>query len=234
MLAESKREIQARLDDENLLVLDVGGWANPFPRADWVIDLMPYESRGLYGDRPGPSRFGQETWIQRDICDRKPWPFADGQFDFAICSHTLEDVRDPVWVCAELIRVAKAGYIEVPSRLEEQTYGIHGPWVGWAHHHWLVDVSPRRIQFVFKSAVLQGRPSARLETEIGATLTEAERVQTMFWEGEFEFGERIFLEPGELDRHLDGPIAVHASELAARLDKRSPLKRIRERLLGRA
>src|SRR5204863_8798249 len=37
-------------------------------------------------------------------------------------------------------RVGKAGYIEVPSRLEEQTLGVHGPWVGWSHHRWLVDV----------------------------------------------------------------------------------------------
>ena len=54
----------------------------------------------------------------------------DGFFDFAICSHTLEDVCDPVWVCEELARVAKAGYIEVPSRLEEQAWSFQGPWVG--------------------------------------------------------------------------------------------------------
>ena len=57
-----------------------------------------------------------------------------------ICSHTLEDVRDPIWVCSEIQRVAKAGYIEVPSRLEEQSYGFQGPWVGWGHHHWLIEV----------------------------------------------------------------------------------------------
>src|SRR5436853_6676304 len=31
---------------EGDLVLDVGGWIQPFTRADWVIDLMPYETRG--------------------------------------------------------------------------------------------------------------------------------------------------------------------------------------------
>ena len=58
-----------------------------------------------------------------------------------------------------MIRVGKAGYIEVPSRLEEQSYGFQGPWVGWGHHRWLVDVEDGRIEFVFKHHVLHGRES---------------------------------------------------------------------------
>src|SRR5437660_900233 len=86
------------------VVLDIGGWADPFARADWVLDRMPYETRGLY-ERMGwvqraaePERFTRETWIERDLCDREPYPFADNDVDFVICSQTLEDLRDPVWV----------------------------------------------------------------------------------------------------------------------------------------
>jgi len=114
-------------------VLDVGGWAAPLARADSVLDIMPWETRGLYGDAdPAAERFDAQTWVQRDICSREPWPFADGAFDFVVCSHTLEDVRDPIWVCCELSRVARAGYVEVPSRLVEQSRGVQGDWVGWA------------------------------------------------------------------------------------------------------
>src|SRR5215204_5526988 len=116
MLAGSRARIEAKLAAD-ALVLDVGGWGSPWPRADWVIDLMPYETRGLYGpaarDR---ERFSRETWVERDVCAREPWPFGDDQFDYAVCSHTLEDLRDPVYVCAELNRIARAGYVEVPSR----------------------------------------------------------------------------------------------------------------------
>src|SRR3954468_14104941 len=123
MLERSRQAIEDRLGEEDV-VLDVGGWAKPFSRADWVIDLMPYETRGLYGydKESAEERFTADTWALHDICAHVPWPFADNQFDFAICSHTLEDIRDPVWVCSELQRVARAGYIEVPSRLEEQTW----------------------------------------------------------------------------------------------------------------
>ena len=142
VLESSAHAIAERLDAD-ALVLDVGGAARPFPRSDWILDLIPYDARGQLGwdgDRAA-ERFGPDTWVQRDICDREPWPFADRQFDFAICSHTLEDVRDPVWAARELQRVAAAGYIEVPALREELTYGIQGPWVGWGHHHWLC---PRR------------------------------------------------------------------------------------------
>ena len=208
MLPASRERILSELA-EDALVLDVGGWAKPLARADWVIDLMPYETRGLYGERdPDPERFSAETWVQCDFCDRGNWPFEDGQFDFVICSHTLEDVRDPVWVCSEMNRVARAGYIEVPSRLDEQSYGIHGDWVGWSHHHWLVDVAPNRVEFVFKSWSLGSRPEYFLTPEEAATLADEERVQAMFWEGELEARERIFIGAGELEGYLAEPIAA--------------------------
>jgi hypothetical protein len=97
MLPENLAQLLQRPDDQ--LVLDVGGWAAPVNRADWVIDLMPYESRGVLmpgGFGPGPERFDAGRWVVADICSHQPWPFADDQFDFAICTFTLEDVRDPI------------------------------------------------------------------------------------------------------------------------------------------
>ena len=46
MLAESLARIESQLPGE-AVVLDVGGWGKPLARADWVADLMPWESRGL-------------------------------------------------------------------------------------------------------------------------------------------------------------------------------------------
>jgi len=92
VLPSARDRIAGSVGDDDL-VLDVGGWAEPFARADWVIDLEPYATRGLYGDRiaAGAERFTADTWVVRDICDRERWPFHDGQFAFAICAHTLEE-----------------------------------------------------------------------------------------------------------------------------------------------
>ncbi|TML25525.1 MAG: class I SAM-dependent methyltransferase [Actinobacteria bacterium] len=227
MLASSRWRMLERLDDSDL-VLDVGGWASPFERADWVIDLQPYATRGRYDYDRGAAheRFSERTWVRRDVCDHDPWPFADGQFDFAVCAQTLEDVRDPVWVCRELCRVARAGYVEVPSRLEEQSLGVHGPWIGWSHHRWLCDVSDGRIEFVAKPHLLHARASDHCPAGFHATLTPEERVAQLWWEGSFEYGERVFFEAAELDAYLADFVAAHRPGPPGR----GPLRR----LLGRA
>lgn len=219
MFEDSVRQISKRLDG-SATVLDVGGWARPFNRADWVLDLMPHGTRGVLGrDGPERERFGAETWLQRDICAREPWPFDDDFFDFVVCSHTLEDVRDPVWVCAELQRVARAGYVEVPSRLEEQAWNVQGPWVGWGHHHWLIDVEADDIAFVFKSHILGGLPGSAFPAKFADGLADRERVQMLWWEGAFTYRERLFYEPAELNGYLTdfvrenlGAAAAHASD----------------------
>src|SRR2546427_11577776 len=142
------------------IVLDLGGWARPFNRANYVIDAEPYGTRGYYG-KWLPAQAGQqesftkETWIQRDICERTPFPFADKTIDFVICSHTLEDVRDPLWVCSEMMRVGKRGYIEVPSRAFESALGIERPrQAGLSHHRWLIDIAGDEITFLQKYHII--------------------------------------------------------------------------------
>jgi hypothetical protein len=208
MLDSSRTRLLDAIGPDDVVV-DVGGWADPFERADWVVDLMPYDTRGLY-EREGwvqprvrdRERFTAETWVQRDICDREPYPFADKSVDFAICSHTLEDVRDPVWVCRELQRIAKAGYVEVPSRLEEQSWGVDGPYVGWSHHRWLVDVTEGALEFVLKLHSIHSRAGQHFPRAFWEALTEAERVQTLWWTGELACSERVFLEQEPADAYL--------------------------------
>ncbi len=233
MLPESRRRILDTVPD-GALVLDLGGWADPFPRADWVVDLMPYRTRGLYqrkGWKPPatePERFTEATWIQRDLCAREPYPFADDQFDFAICSQTLEDVRDPIWICGELARVARAGYIEVPSRLEEQSWGVHGrPYVGWPHHHWVIDVSGSHVQFTFKPHAIHSSPQDHFPDGFWQTLSEEERVQTLWWEGSFSASERILLDD---DPHLAQFVAAEASRRQMPARRAGGLSRVASRL----
>jgi hypothetical protein len=175
-------------------VLDIGGWARPFNRANYVLDAEAYETRGYYGPlRPaqGGSReyFTKETWIQRDICEKTPFPFADKELDFVICSHTLEDIRDPLWVCAEMIRVAKRGYVEVPSRVVESCRGVEPGQVGWTHHRWLVDIRERRITFTMKYHMIHSRRKFSLPHSYFRSLTERETVQWLFWEDSFAYEE---------------------------------------------
>ena len=152
------RELPGKIQD-NDLVLDVGGGLSPLSRADFVLDFLPWEFEGKQEPKlreiwPQPY-FSKETWIQHDICSRAKWPFEDKQFDFVFCSHTLEDIRDPIWVCQEIIRIGKAGYIETPSRIIESIRGIErSRYCGYYHHRWLCEISQDGIEFMFKPAQL--------------------------------------------------------------------------------
>jgi hypothetical protein len=196
MLERHATALLERLAPDDL-VLDVGGWACPFNRAQWVLDAQPYETRGFYRTFGGPASqggerewFTPETWVVRDICHHEPWPFADQQFDFAICSHTLEDIRDPLWVCHELNRVAKAGYLEVPSRLFESCLGVERPGqAGLAHHRWLIEIEGDHVRFLQKLHMIHADWRFHLPASFRSRLTAENSASWLFWQGSFQFSE---------------------------------------------
>ena len=94
MLDASRRRILESLADD-ALVLDVGAGGSPFERADWVLDILPFEERGIYAYDAitASERFTRDTWMQRDMCDHEPWPFEDGQFDFAVFLMSVAELK---------------------------------------------------------------------------------------------------------------------------------------------
>ena len=53
------------------------------------------------------------------ILKNKDLPFNDNQFDFVISSHVMEHVKDLQYFIKEIERVSKRGYIELPTKLED-------------------------------------------------------------------------------------------------------------------
>jgi SAM-dependent methyltransferase len=191
VLASSVDEIVARLRPDDR-VLDVGGWYVPFKRADYVADILPYATRGQ-GYGPGHERFSAETWVRLDIC-RDSLPFDDGFFDFVVCSQTLEDVRDPLFVCAELNRVAKAGYLETPSITAELSFGIESlNYAGYQHHRWLVEMRSGGVTFRNKPHYIHSSWRYHLPKRTARALTPEQRASFLFWEGQFAYEEAIVL-----------------------------------------
>lgn len=175
------------------VVLDIGGWASCFNRANWVMDTGTYETRNFFGTRPslGGERefFSKDSWIVRDVCDRRPYPFKDKEVDFVVCSHTLEDLRDPLWVCNEMIRIARRGYIEVPSRLIETCRGVEGRHAGHCHHRWLIDIHGSHIRFLSKFHTINSDPLCSLPSRHQFSLKPQDRVQWLLWTDGFTYEE---------------------------------------------
>jgi hypothetical protein len=200
-------------------VLDVGGWIRPFNAATHVLDLMPYETRetSYAVDPETPPRGSRDTWVVHDAC-RAPWPFPDKFFDFSFCSHLLEDVRDPLTVCAELIRVSKGGYIETPSRAREiyakarffrlrRAFGVM-PEIGFSHHRWFVEIDGTHVRFLPKDQRVVRYPSFFITRgNLGRKMTEQESGISLFWRGSFTFEEVASGDNAALAKFRDATLA---------------------------
>ena len=104
-----KRRIEIPVG-RNDLVLDLGSGDKPHWRADVLLDFYIDEKFG--NQRSGDSK----TAITKPliIANVENMPFKDKIFDFVICSHLLEHVQNPGKAINEIVRVGKAGYIELP------------------------------------------------------------------------------------------------------------------------
>jgi len=209
MFEKNVHKILSELKEDDS-VLDVGGWFRPFNRANWVVDVMPYGTKGAGGVLGAQKEyFTQKTYIQRDLCAREPLPFPDKTFDFVICSHTLEDVRDPLFLCSEIIRVGKRGYIETPSLEAELAFGTEARnYAGYFHHRWLIQIQKNKLTFIFKPHFIHGRWKYHFPASYGRRLTEKERVQWLFWENSFNYEERPRIECSALMCQIEDFVRV--------------------------
>jgi SAM-dependent methyltransferase/uncharacterized protein YbaR (Trm112 family) len=98
--------------DRDALVLEVGSGGNPYARANVLLDAYPDTRERhwvpLTVDRPFVFGFLERL------------PFRNKSFDFVLASHVLEHSTAPERALAEMQRVGKAGYIEVPDAFMER------------------------------------------------------------------------------------------------------------------
>lgn len=93
-------------------VLDLGSGHDPFPLATHLADISTTDhSIGRAG-----AAFRHISGKPVYECSVEKTPFADKEFDFVYCSHVLEHAEHPDIACRELMRIAKRGYIETPTR----------------------------------------------------------------------------------------------------------------------
>lgn len=168
-------EARAILDAAPGSILDVGGGAAPYHRAGHIIDRLPFSEQRLRSNAwpvsGAPRGWAPSDYTQRDFCDSGRWPFEDARFELGLASHCLEDLRDPLAVVREMLRVCKQILVICPSRLLEQTRGIEHPRLcGFPHHPWMVTAEGSRLIFRRKTPILE-LPAAHLVCPFGKTLS---------------------------------------------------------------
>ena len=118
-------------------VVDIGGsvngWSTPY--IDALVDFNAPDNLPNY-----------ITHYQCDITHPDSWKKIledvnkNEKFDFCICTHTLEDIMNPGFVCEQMSKIAHAGYIAVPSKHRELSRFEYSCYRGYIHHRWIFTI----------------------------------------------------------------------------------------------
>ena len=183
---------------ENDFVVDLGGGPSPFVRANKVVDIMTYDTY-LKSKKENDRTVSESDWITMDFSYAEPLPFEDKSVDFVVCSHTLEDLNNPIWLCKEINRIAKRGYIEVPSRFAESMKNLEMTkpycqiYAGYYHHKWFVElINNNELVFTHKNPIINLLPDAFFVTkEVEDYLDIKNYNLAIYWENNFHFRENV-------------------------------------------
>ena len=216
--------------DRNAVVLDVGSGDKPHWRADVLLDRYVDAAHG--GQRSGRA----EARITRPMfdADAAAMPFRDNAFDYVVCSHVLEHVLDPAAVAAEMTRVAKAGYIEVPDAASAKI-------LDFPSHLWWCRLQGTKLVFTAKRArafdaeIAEYIQRAGLEQRL-ANLLDADfdsRVASLRWtdhvdvavEGELDPGFVASVMAAGVHHHAGRSLVTRGLTMAMTLPRRSQRRR---------
>ena len=120
-------------------LIDVGASANPWTR-DFVTHIVDVESGPL------PAKY-----FRGNISDYEVWNQVleyikqHGKFDFANCTHTLEDISAAKLVCTMLSKIANQGFVAVSSKFSELSNPESEKWMGHIHHRWIYDTKDSKF-----------------------------------------------------------------------------------------
>lgn len=137
-------------------VLDIGGSTKQHDiiAVDTIVDIVRPEEAPYW-----QSKLKAKHFVKLDIT-RQKLPFQDKEFDFCICTHTIEDIDTPFLIIDEMSRVAKRGYIAVPNRGKDTEFShfdltdwLSGPRrvPGLAHHQWFFEITGNQLQITPKN-----------------------------------------------------------------------------------
>lgn len=167
-------------------VLDVGGSMKQRDeiKVDTLVDMIRPEEAPY-----GASKLRAKNFVRLDITKDK-LPFADKEFDFCLCTHTLEDLSNPEMAIYEMARVSKRGYITTPSFGSDLVFS-HVDFTDWltgprrvpgvAHHKWLFYKKGKKVRIVAKNYPILYTPRYQIVVWTGEEEFE------YYWEGKIDY-----------------------------------------------
>jgi hypothetical protein len=163
---------------ENFTLLDIGASHNPFNREylTHTFDIMDTPMDGIHQFIGNMNRY--QDW--QPLLD---YVAEYGKFTFCNCTHTLEDLANPMLALEMMPLIAEQGFIAVPSKYNE-LQKREGPFRGTMHHRWIFNNENGRLIAYPKVPIVDAMTFHPHEIDIERM---AELELRMFWIIDIDF-----------------------------------------------
>ena len=129
------------LENSSLKILDLGcSIVNYWPEANHFADIDDLHEE-----------FRKKNLPYTQITPNQKLPFKDKEFDYVILSHVMEHVPNLLEFKSEIERIAKAGYIELPTKLNDNmVFGCDEEILG---HKWWFEFDDDNLKLLYTPKV---------------------------------------------------------------------------------
>ncbi len=167
-------------------VIDVGGALNHWfePQPFCCLDILKGDCKlNFQGDVNMP--LGWEEILE--------YVENHGKFDFAICTHVLEDVRNPPMILESLPLIAHEGFVSMPDKRTElqiqecnepdtlERMGLKRAYRGYFHHRWIFTIRDEALWIFPKLTAIE------VMKDLKWVEPRVTRELSFFWEGDIPY-----------------------------------------------
>lgn len=208
-IGERRSEIKSLISNMGYNAIDIGGsmdfWS--YPEVKYVADLIPVERF----EPENITFFKLELGRRNSYVELLEYVEKNGKFDFSVCSHTLEDVFNPLDVIELLEKISYRGFIAVPSKFNEFSRLYENDYYGNAHHKQILDYNNNELVIYPKYPFIERRVD-----KVNEIVSMNKGFELNFlWEDKIE--NRIFAE-NEIIKSDDGLISKFFDEIKVTID----------------
>ena len=166
----SKKFIEKKLSQNpNWKILDIGCGYNANKYANVICDVQDLSKY-----------YENKKFIK---LSEKKLPFRDNEFDFVISSHVMEHVEDIDFFISELERISKKGYIELPTKLEDNLV-----FENKKDHLWHMDFDDDDFRLLITKKIQYFEPILTVSTikKLGE-IFRSSLILELYWENKIDY-----------------------------------------------
>ena len=180
MIRRTLRDTQKKYlkENKNLKILDLGcSFVNYWPEANHFADIDDFTEG-----------FAKKNLKFTKIEIGKKLPFQDKEFDYIILSHVMEHVENIEDFKKEIERVGKSGYIELPTKLNDNL--VFGCDDALGHKWWFeFDDDTQKLKYARKVDALEKFMSVGSITKF-TKIFEESLILSFYWENSIDLEKR--------------------------------------------